>query len=231
MANIIDTAATVGVVGSFNIVAAHVGSFRADVLANGGGAVGLAAVVDLVEATVGHEAGEFHVLIHRLVDGLDAVGVVNSELGIIGGLDGFVDNAVDYAEGVKVELDALVGAVGDELVLVVEVVVKGGAVVTAVGLGEEVERLDHLALPLYPVVELRKSAQESLEDVPGCNGGKLSSVQNASISNGVTAINWAKGRVLILSSERVDAPRGLLLVRKSSTQWLRKEQHVRLFAP
>lgn len=231
MANIINAAAAVGVVGPFDVVAAHVCSFRANVLANGGGAVGLAAVVDLVEAAVGHEAGEFHVLVHRLVDGLDAVGVVDGEFGVVGGLDGFVDDAVDYTERVKVKLDAFVGAVADELVLIVKVVVKDRTVVTAVGLGEEVKGLDHFTLSVNSVVERGKSAQECLEDVPRCNSGKFSSVQDAGISNGVAAIDWAKGRVLILSRERVDATRCLLLVRKSGTQWLRKEQHVRLFAP
>jgi hypothetical protein len=53
---------------------------------------------------------------------LDAVGVVHGEFGVVTGLDSFVDDSVYNAEGVEFKLDAFVSAVGDLLVLFVEVV-------------------------------------------------------------------------------------------------------------
>jgi hypothetical protein len=47
---------------------------------------------------------------------------VDGELGVERRLDGLVDDAVDDAQRVEVEVDALVGALGDLLVLLVEVV-------------------------------------------------------------------------------------------------------------
>jgi hypothetical protein len=61
-----------------------------------------------------HPASESH--------SLDAVGVVDGELGVVRRLDGLVDDAVDDAQRVEVEVDALVRALGDLLVLLVEVV-------------------------------------------------------------------------------------------------------------
>jgi hypothetical protein len=53
---------------------------------------------------------------------LDAVGVVHGKFRVVAGLDSFVDDSVYNAEGVEVKLDAFVSAVGDLLVLFVEVV-------------------------------------------------------------------------------------------------------------
>lgn len=132
MTDIIDAAASIRVVGPFNVVTAHVGCFGTDILADGGGTVGLTAVVDLVEAAVGHEAGEFHVLVYSLVDGLNSVSVMDSELWVVWSLNRFVNDTVDYAEGIKVKRNALVGAILDLLVLHVEVVEESRSVVTAI---------------------------------------------------------------------------------------------------
>jgi hypothetical protein len=48
-------------------------------------------------------------------------------------LNAFIDNAVDYTEGVEVQLDALVGAIGDLQVLGVEVVEELGLSVPSKG--------------------------------------------------------------------------------------------------
>ena len=61
-----------------------------------------------------HELGATH--------GLDAVGVVHSELGVVRSLNTLVDDAVDYTQGVEVKLNTLLSAVGNLLVLTVEVV-------------------------------------------------------------------------------------------------------------
>lgn len=61
-----------------------------------------------------HEFGATH--------GLDAVGVVHGELGVVRSLNALVYDAVDYTQGVEVKLNALLSAVGNLLVLTVEVV-------------------------------------------------------------------------------------------------------------
>ena len=111
VADVVNTAATVGIIGAFDIVTAHIGRLSADVFADGGGTVGLTAVVNLVEATVAHEAGEFHVVVNCLVDSLNAVGIVDSKFRVVWGLNGFVNDTVDYTKGVEVEFDSLAGAV------------------------------------------------------------------------------------------------------------------------
>ena len=69
----------------------------------------------MVETAVLHVAGECHVVVDCVVDGFDAVGVVLGEYGVVRGLDVFVYNAVDNAEGIEVEVFALLGAVCDGL--------------------------------------------------------------------------------------------------------------------
>lgn len=52
----------------------------------------------------------------------DAVGVVSCKLGVVGGLDAFIDDSVYDTKGVELELDTVESAVGDLLVLFIEVV-------------------------------------------------------------------------------------------------------------
>lgn len=54
--------------------------------------------------------------------GLDAIRVVHSKLGVVRSLNALVDDAVDYTQSVEVKLNALLSAVGNLLVLTVEVV-------------------------------------------------------------------------------------------------------------
>ena len=100
---------------------------------------GSSAEGDLVETAVVHVVGKFGVRVHGVVVRLDAVRVINSKLGIMVGLDGLVDDAVDYAERVEVEWVSGHASVLDLQVLVVEVAEECWTIVAAVGLGEEVE--------------------------------------------------------------------------------------------
>lgn len=143
--DIVHASAGVVVVRRLDVVATHVCGFVAD-LQNAGGELcrsdlrvdvveagvalcGCAAVCDLVEASVDHFVGEFGVGVDGGVVGFYAVGVVCGEFGVVSGLDGFVDDAVDYAEGVEGHGVALGAAVLDRLVLLVEVVEECGAVI------------------------------------------------------------------------------------------------------
>lgn len=66
--------------------------------------------------------------------------------------------------------------------------------------------------------------------MPSCNGRKVGGVKLARVDDGVTTVN-AKGRVLVLSGERVQASRLLLAVGEPYAQRLRNEQQIRNLAP
>lgn len=53
---------------------------------------------------------------------LNAIGVVNGELGVVRCLDGFIDDSIDDSKGVELKLDSFDGSIGDLLVLFVEMV-------------------------------------------------------------------------------------------------------------
>lgn len=68
VADVVDAAAGVLIVGAFDVVATHVGGFGADAVVYEGGAVCLLAGGDLVLAAVAHAVGEFHVVVDGVVD-------------------------------------------------------------------------------------------------------------------------------------------------------------------
>jgi hypothetical protein len=125
MSDIIGSPARVLVVRTFDIVSAHILCFGAKSL--GGKVVltslsGFAAVLDVLEASAAHVQCKFHVVVDGVVDGFDTVCVVDGELGVVGSLDSLIDDTISDTESVEVELDTGNGSVGNELVLVVEVV-------------------------------------------------------------------------------------------------------------
>lgn len=87
MADIIDAAAAEFIVGLLDEGAAEIGCHCALELAGFGVAVGLLAPFDLVAAAAGHVVGLLHEVIDGVVDGFDAVGVIDCEFGVVGGLD------------------------------------------------------------------------------------------------------------------------------------------------
>jgi hypothetical protein len=76
--------------------------------------------------------GVLHLLVDGVVDGFNSVCVVDGELWVVWRLDIDVDDAVDYAKGVHLELNALDLAFLDGFILLIEVVIESGAVVTAI---------------------------------------------------------------------------------------------------
>tara|TARA_R110002003_G_scaffold1815_3_gene23535 strand:- start:5895 stop:6416 length:522 start_codon:yes stop_codon:yes gene_type:complete len=76
-----------------------------------------------------------------LADGLDAVGVVARVLGVVNHLGVDVDAGIDEADGVDVDGDIGQGkrAVGEKVILCLEVVGEDGAVVAVVGLAPDAE--------------------------------------------------------------------------------------------
>lgn len=95
MTNVICPPSTHIVIRTLDVITTHVAGFGADGMLSQGGAVGGRTESKLLLAAVGHVVGELHVVVDGFVDGLDAVGVVDGELGVVVGLDGLVDNAVD----------------------------------------------------------------------------------------------------------------------------------------
>ena len=132
MSDIVCAPTTEGVVRSLNIISAHILCFRTDGLRGQiflAGLSGLATTVNQIETATGHVQGKLHVVVDSIVDGLDAVRVVDSKLGVVRCLNVLVDDTVSNTQSVEVELDTRNGSVGDELVLVVEVVEERRSVV------------------------------------------------------------------------------------------------------
>lgn len=95
VANIINASAGVGVVGALYKIAANSCGLGAGGLAVDGCSVALGTVCDIVGAAPGNRICKFHEIVDCVVYGLDPVGVVDGEFGVVRGLDGFVNNAVD----------------------------------------------------------------------------------------------------------------------------------------
>lgn len=83
-------------------------------------------------AAAWHVEGVLHEGIDCVVDSLDAVGVVYGKLGVVGGLDLLIDDTIDYAKCVHLDLNTSFRAVLDLLVLLVEVVVESWAIMTSI---------------------------------------------------------------------------------------------------
>lgn len=80
-------------------------------------------------------------------------------------------------------------------------------------------------------IELRQSTKESLQNVPGSNGGKIGGVDFGGIDSGVSTSCIGLGRVLEGASDRVERALLFLRVTEANTERLGKEQHIRDFAP
>lgn len=106
---------------------------------------------------------KLHIVIYSIIDCFDAIRVVIGEFRIVWSLNGLIDDTVDYSECVKDEGNAFDRSVADQFVLLVKVVVKGRAVVTAVGLGPKIECL---LLVSNLGIQLGKRIHKSLQYVP-----------------------------------------------------------------
>ena len=97
-----------------------------------GTAVGLCTVGKVIETTTGDKSCGLHEIVDGVIDGFDAVCVVDCELGIIWGLNGLVDDSIDYAKGVHSKFCTVCFARSNQLVLVVEIFVESGTIMTTV---------------------------------------------------------------------------------------------------
>jgi hypothetical protein len=125
VSDIIGTTAGVAVVRTFDIVSAHILCFGAYCL--GGEVVltslsGLAAAIDQIETSAAHVQGELHIVVDSIVDSLDTVCVVDGKLRVVRSLDSLVNDTVSDTKSIEVKLHTRNSSIGDELVLVVEVV-------------------------------------------------------------------------------------------------------------
>ncbi len=96
MPNIVHSSTTICVIWTFNVVTAHITSFSADCLTREGGAVGLVAIADLIQAAVDHECCKLGIGVHGIVIRLDTVRVVDGKFGIVRSLNVLINDAIDY---------------------------------------------------------------------------------------------------------------------------------------
>lgn len=65
---------------------------------------------------------------------LDPIGVVHGKFRVVPGLNSFIDDTIDDSQGVEVELNAILGAVGNLKVLFIEVIEELASVSTSADL-------------------------------------------------------------------------------------------------
>ena len=154
---LIDTAAAVHVVRTFNVRSALVGGLETILLTDVRSSVGLLACGTEVETTANHIAGELHEFIDSVIDCFDSVRVVHCKLWIVRRLDRLADYAVADTESIHDKLRASRGPVGDQRVLLGEVSEERWTVVAAVRFCPEIE-----GLVLNFAIQLRQGTEETL---------------------------------------------------------------------
>lgn len=132
MPDIISATATKLVVRPFNIGPTRFCGVEADVFPFIRGAVRGGAGGYLVFAHTRVVIGGFHIEVDAVVHGFNAVGVVDGELGVVGSLSLFVNNAVTDAEGVHDELSAVLSTVSNCIVLIFKVREEGRSIVASI---------------------------------------------------------------------------------------------------
>ena len=163
--SLIDAAAAVHVVRRFHVGSALVGCLEANLLADVRRPVDLLALGAEIETAAYHIACKLHVLVNRIIDRLDTVCVVHSEFWVVGRLNRFTDDTVANTKRVEDKWSSTSTSICDQCILFVKVVVERWTIMATVRLSPEVERLvRHLS------VQLRKSAEKTLENVPCSHG-------------------------------------------------------------
>ena len=96
MADVVDSASAIVIVRTFDVVTTHVLCLGADRLIGKRRSVGLVAELDLLQTAIMHVQGELHIVVDCVVYRFDSVRVVIRKFWIVGRLDHFVDDSVDY---------------------------------------------------------------------------------------------------------------------------------------
>jgi hypothetical protein len=94
MTNVVNAAAAIVVIGPFDVVTAHIGRLGAERPLGERCPVRGAAEIDQIGAATLHVVGKLHVIVHGIVEGLDAIGVVHGEFRVVGGLDELIKGAI-----------------------------------------------------------------------------------------------------------------------------------------
>ena len=160
-----------------------------------------------------------------MVDRLDSIRIVHGKFRIVWCLSVEIIDSVANAKRIEYQLGAVSCAIGNRLVLIVEVVEEGWTIVTPIRFGPQVE-----CLAFDVAVQLRKSAQEALEDMPSSNRRQIGRGELSSINHGIFAVD-AITRVLMLAREWIESPCLLFGIREAYPERLRDEQQVRDLTP
>jgi hypothetical protein len=134
MTYIVDTTASIAVVWRFYVVSAHGLRLGTDGLVCERGAVGLLAILILIETAVGHVTSKRHIIVYGIVYRFDAIGIVIRENWVVRSLNVLVDDCIDNEKGVEIEVFTRSGTFCNCLVLVVKISVECWTVVASVAL-------------------------------------------------------------------------------------------------
>lgn len=108
MTDVIDASAGIGVVWTFYIGSTLIRGLLAVELANLGGYIDRSASVDLSQtAELLGIASELHEVVDGVVDGFDAIRIVNREFWIVGCLNVFINNAVTDSQCIEIKIGSI----------------------------------------------------------------------------------------------------------------------------
>lgn len=178
------------------------------------GPVDLLTLSTEVKAASDHIAGEFHVLVDRVIDGLDAVRVINGKFRVPRSLDALRYDTIANAQRIEYELGAVGRTISDQFVLVVEVVEERRTIVATIRFGPQIK-----GLVLYVAVQLRKSAEETLKHVPSSDSSQICGAELCGIDHGPLARDTIGG-IFLFPGKRILAALLFFRVRKSNSEWL-----------
>lgn len=212
MTNIINAPSAVTVVRRLDVCSALIRCLEAILHSHISRAVDLSACGVEVKTSSDHVTGKLHVFINGIVDSFDPIGVVYRKLRVVRRLNAKIDDTVANPEGIKDQSSPIRAAIGNQLILLIEVVEERWTIVATIGFGPEVECLVWGGLG----IQLRECAEESLKHVPRSNSSEVGRAKCSSIDDGIFAIHTKRG-VLMLSSKRVETSRLFLGVGKPDT--------------
>lgn len=103
MSDVVDSSVSDIVVLPFYQIPTHIGSTGTSYVTLLGRPVALCTFVELISACLWHVVGLLHEGVYRIIDGFDAVSVIDGKFRVVRGLYFFVNDPVDYAESIHLQ--------------------------------------------------------------------------------------------------------------------------------
>lgn len=183
-------------------------------------------LVNTIGTAASNVVGERHVVRDGVVDRFDSVRVVDGKYRIVRCLDLLADNTIADSQRVHDELCAICLSSFDEVILRLEIVEENWTVVPAIPIVVSYLLLLYRAsilrfrpqikiLDTNARIEMRKIAEEALENLPSPDSCQCRSVNGKFVDYGIASSRWLPGSIGRIAGRLVDSAHKLLGVRKS----------------